>query len=1229
MHLTLISRALFSDRSLACLILLGLSVFGATRARAATFTVTNTNDQGPGSLRQAILDANTNSQPDTVNFDPAVFSTPQTITLTSGMLMMERDAPLNTTPMPLSIIGPGADLLTISGNDQSRIVSIEWQAQVIMSGIKFTHGNGVGGSDYFGAGGAILVKGGYIGDDLYQLTLTDSIIDGNQSLTNSGGGIACSGSAQIRNTLISNNTAVIGTGGGIGISPNVRVLIYNSVVSGNKSYYGGGGIYDQSGHVSTSNCTITRNSGLQAANGGGGIVVGNYFPYYTPDHHLRNTIIANNTIGTGTVVNDVTGDVITEGHNIIGTTVGTSITGSGTGDQLNVDPQLDWALQLNGGVIPNHAISAGSPAIDAGDDCVLLSVQDGGCAVAPITSDLRGVARPQDGDSSGTAHVDVGAFEITAAEVAAAPHVPDLRSESDSGLSNTDNVTSSRNLVFDVSGLTVGASVEFYRDDVLLTTVTAESTTGVLTDSTVPSDGVFRYGLRQTVDGVRSAFSGGIVVTVDNTPPAVAVNQSVSQIDPVRTQPINYSAVFSEPVIGFDNGDISFAGSTAGVGSATISITGTGPTYLIGVNGVSSDGSVVISIPANGVQDLAGNTSAASTSTDNTVTLDTTAPSVTIEQGSSQIDPTRTTPISFTVTFSEPVTGFTTTDVSLTGSTANVSSATKTVSGSGTIYTVTISNVSANGGTVVASLPASAAQDAAGNLSLASTSVDNSVTLDNVGPTVTINQATGQLDPTRQLPINFTVVFNEAVTGFDAVDVSLSGSTFDVSPAVVTVTGSGATYNVSVGGNLSANGGLLRATVRGAAVTDAIGNLSTASTSFDNSITLDNMSPTVTINQSVGQSDPTSTQPISFTAIFSESVTGFTASDISLAGSTVNTAFATVNVTGSGTTYTVTVRNVHSSGTVTVSVPAGVAQDLRGNLNLASISTDNTISLIVRPTSFDFDGDGKSDIGIIRPNSDVSEWWLSRSSDSNVFATIFGLSSDVAAPADFTGDGRTDIAVFRPSLGQWFVLRSEDNTYFAFPFGAEGDVPVPADYDGDTKADPAVFRPSDGTWYIQRSSDNGVTIAQFGISGDLPVVADYDGDGKADMGVVRQNGSNKEWWIQRSTWGPIAFVFGTTGDKAVPGDYTGDGKADVAVWRPSNGNWFILRSEDFSYLAFPWGANGDLPAPADYDGDGKIDAAVFRQPSATWFINRTGGQGTLITGFGASTDSPVAGAFVR
>jgi cytochrome c peroxidase len=272
---------------------------------------------------------------------------------------------------------------------------------------------------------------------------------------------------------------------------------------------------------------------------------------------------------------------------------------------------------------------------------------------------------------------------------------------------------------------------------------------------------------------------------------------------------------------------------------------------------------------------------------------------------------------------------------------------------------------------------------------------------------------------------------------------------------------------------------------------------------------------------------------------------------------------------------------------------------------------------------FDFDGDGKTDIGIFRPA--VGEWWINRSSTGSTVAAQFGASTDTIVPADYSGDGKTDIAFFRPSTGEWYVLRSEDSSFYSVPFGTNGDIPAPADYDADGKADTAVFRPSTGVWYVSRSA-GGTTILQFGLNGDVPVAADYDGDGKADLAIYRP--SLGQWWLNRSTAGILALAFGNSSDRAVQGDYTGDGKADVAFWRPSTGEWYILRSEDMSYYSAPFGTATDIPAPGDYDGDGKFDITVFRPSAATWYSQRSTA-GILIQQFGANGDQPVANAFVR
>jgi hypothetical protein len=306
-------------------------------------------------------------------------------------------------------------------------------------------------------------------------------------------------------------------------------------------------------------------------------------------------------------------------------------------------------------------------------------------------------------------------------------------------------------------------------------------------------------------------------------------------------------------------------------------------------------------------------------------------------------------------------------------------------------------------------------------------------------------------------------------------------------------------------------------------------------------------------------------------------------------------------------------------GTITGRIKVEAVGNIFFDINNAPV----IIAAVIR-APFDFDGDGKTDIGIFRPAP--AEWWINRSSNGSTLATQFGNTSDKIVPADFTGDGKADIAFWRPATGFWFVLRSEDFSFFSFPFGTNGDVPAPADYDGDSKTDAAVFRPSTVTWYISRSS-GGTTIQQFGAGGDLPVVADYDGDGKADIAIFRPNGA--EWWIQRSSNNQVfAVQFGAATDKTVQGDYTGDGKADIAFWRPATGFWFILRSEDFSFFSFPFGVTGDVPAPGDYDGDGKFDAAVFRPSETNWFIQRSTA-GILIQQFGITGDQPIPNAFVR
>ena len=93
-------------------------------------------------------------------------------------------------------------------------------------------------------------------------------------------------------------------------------------------------------------------------------------------------------------------------------------------------------------------------------------------------------------------------------------------------------------------------------------------------------------------------------------------------------------------------------------------------------------------------------------------------------------------------------------------------------------------------------------------------------------------------------------------------------------------------------------------------------------TSTDNTVTFDNVAPTVTINQGATQADPAvNATSIAFDVVFNESVTGFTGSDVALSGTAGGTLIA--DVAGSGTTYTVTVTGMTTTGTVIADVDAG------------------------------------------------------------------------------------------------------------------------------------------------------------------------------------------------------------------------------------------------------------------------------------------------------------------
>ena len=144
---------------------------------------------------------------------------------------------------------------------------------------------------------------------------------------------------------------------------------------------------------------------------------------------------------------------------------------------------------------------------------------------------------------------------------------------------------------------------------------------------------------------------------LDTTAPTVTVEQAASQADPTAISPIHLTATFSEAIDtgSFTGSDVTLGGTATGVLAATISqvAPNDGTTFDLAVSGMTGSGTVIASIAADQVLDLALNGNTASSSTDNTVTYDNAAPTVTAT--SLQTTYVVTGPSSFTVTFSEPV----------------------------------------------------------------------------------------------------------------------------------------------------------------------------------------------------------------------------------------------------------------------------------------------------------------------------------------------------------------------------------------------------------------------------------------------------------------------------------------------------------------------------------------------------------------------------------------------
>ncbi|WP_256583591.1 Ig-like domain-containing protein, partial [Pseudomonas sp. MPR-ANC1] len=387
---------------------------------------------------------------------------------------------------------------------------------------------------------------------------------------------------------------------------------------------------------------------------------------------------------------------------------------------------------------------------------------------------------------------------------------------------------------------------------------------------------------------------------------------------------------FSEAVSGFTNADLTIAnGTLSAVSSSDGGITWTATfTPSAGV----TDTSNFITLDNTGIADLAGNTGSGTTDSNN-YAVDSQRPTATIVMSDSDVRPGESALV--TITFSEAVSGFDNSDLSVAnGTLSNVSS-----SDGGITWTATFTpTIGVSDATNLIVLNNSGISDLAGNTGTGTTNSANYAVQTEV-PTATIVVADTALKAGETSTV--TITFSEAVSGFDNADLSIANGTLsNVSSSDGGVTWT-ATFTPT--SNITDTSNLI--TLNNAGVTNASGNSGVGSTDSNN-FAIDTALPTATIVVADNRLGIGETTTVAIT--FSEAVSGFDLSDISVA----NGLLSNLTSSDGGVTWTATLTptaNVNDATNLIILDTAGV-QDLAGNIG-ASVAISNNYALdATRPT---------------------------------------------------------------------------------------------------------------------------------------------------------------------------------------------------------------------------------------------------------------------------------------
>ncbi|WP_256588827.1 S-layer family protein, partial [Pseudomonas sp. HMWF021] len=435
--------------------------------------------------------------------------------------------------------------------------------------------------------------------------------------------------------------------------------------------------------------------------------------------------------------------------------------------------------------------------------------------------------------------------------------------------------------------------------------------------------------------GVQNAAGNAGSGTTDSNNFAIDTQRPTATIvvaDPALGvgQTTQVTITFSEAVSGFSNADLTIAnGTLTAVSSADGGITWTATfTPTAGI----TDTSNVITLDNTGVTDLAGNTGSGSTDSNN-YAIDSQRPTATIVMSDTDLRPGETAQV--TITFSEAVTGFDNADLSVAnGTLSNVSS-----SDGGITWTATFTpSIGVSDATNLIVLNNSGITDLAGNAGTGITNSANYAVQTEV-PTATIVVADNALKAGETSVV--TITFSEAVSGFSNADLSIANGTL----SNVTSSDGGITWTATFTptANIADTSNLI--TLDNSGVVNASGN-SGVGTTDSNNFAIDTALPTATIVVADNRLGIGETTTVTIT--FSEAVSGFDLSDISVA----NGALSNLSSSDGGVTWTATftpTAGVNDATNLILIDTSGV-QDLAGNLGASIAISNNYILDATRPT---------------------------------------------------------------------------------------------------------------------------------------------------------------------------------------------------------------------------------------------------------------------------------------